>query len=199
MYWTDVSVQFSCFGMSNSLQSHGVHHIRLPCPSPTPGACSNSCPSSQWCHPTISSSVVPFSSCLQSFPISGPFPISQCFASGGQGIRASASESDLPKNIQDWFPLGWTGWISLSSQDLLESSRDSQECIYIHTFSENNVFCKNINIHHDINTTIWLSSFFIIKISKHNFRRKQWHPMPGLLPGKSHGWRSLVGCSPWGR
>jgi len=184
--------------MSNSLQSHGVHHIRLPCPSPTPGACSNSCPSSQWCHPTISSSVVPFS-CLQSFPISGPFPISQCSASGGQVIRASASASDLPKNIQDWFPLGWTGgspWalkISLRVQGTLKSVYT-----YIH-FQRIMYFAKILTYTIDINTTIWLSSLFIIKISKHNFRRKQWHPMPGLLPGKSHGWRSLVGCSPWGR
>ena len=95
--------------MSNSLQPHGLLHARLPCPSPTPGACSNSCPSSRWCHPTISSSVVPFSSCLQSFPASGSFPRSQFFASGGQSIGASASV--LPMTIQDWFPLGWTGLI----------------------------------------------------------------------------------------
>ena len=93
---------------------------RLPCPSPTSGACSNSCPSSQWCHPTILYSVVPFS-CLQSFPASGSFPMSQFFASGGQSVGASASASVLPMNIQDWFPLGWTGWISLQS-------KDSQEC-----------------------------------------------------------------------
>ena len=91
---------------------------RLPCPSPTPRACSNSCPSSQWCHPTISSSVVPFSH-LQSFPASGSFPMSQFFTSGGQRIRASASASVLPMNIQDWFPLGLTGLISLHSKGLL--------------------------------------------------------------------------------
>ena len=172
--------------------------MRLLCPWPTPGACSNACPLSQWCHPTISSAFVPFSSCFPSFPISGPFPISRCSASAGQSIRASASASVLPKNIQGWFPLGWTSWISLSSQDL-ESSRHSQECIYIHTFSEDIVFCKILTyIIIAVNTTIWLSSFFPIKISKHNFRRRQWHPTPGLLPGKSHGRRSLVGCSPWG-
>ena len=88
-------------------------HTRLPCPSPTPGACSNSCPSSQWCHPTISSSVIPFSSCLQSFPVSGSFQMSQLFASGGQNIGASASASVLPMNIKDWFPLGLTGLILL--------------------------------------------------------------------------------------
>ena len=91
---------------------------RLPCPSPTPRACSNSCPSSQWCHPTISSSVVPFSSCLQSFPASGSFPMSQLFASGGQSVGVSASASVPPMNIQDWFPLGLTGWISLLSKEL---------------------------------------------------------------------------------
>ena len=90
----------------------------LPVHPPTPGACSNSCPSSRWCHPTISSSVVPFSSCPQSFPESGSFPISQLFASGGQSIGASASASVLPMNTQDWFPSGWTGWISLQTKGL---------------------------------------------------------------------------------
>ena len=93
-------------------------HTRLPCPSPTPGASSNSCPSSRWCHPTISSSVLPFSSCLQSFPGSGSFPMSQFFASGGQSIGVLASASVLPMNIQDWFPLGWTSLISLQSKGL---------------------------------------------------------------------------------
>ena len=91
---------------------------RPPCPSPTPGVYSNSCPLTQWCHPTISSSVIPFSSHLQSFPASGSFQMSQFFASGGQSIRVSASTSVLPMNIQDWFPLGWTGWISLLSKGL---------------------------------------------------------------------------------
>ena len=102
--------------MSDSLQPHGLQHSRLPCPSPTPGACSNSCPLSQWCHLTISSSVTPFSSRFQSFPASGSFPMSQFFASGGQSIGVSASASVLPRNIQDWFPLGLTGWISLPSK-----------------------------------------------------------------------------------
>ena len=113
--------QFSCSVVSNSLWPHGLQHARLPCPSPTPRACSNSCPSSQWCHPTVSSSVVPFSSCLQSFPASESFPVSQFFTSDGQGIGASASASVLPMNIQDWFPLGLTGL------DLLFSPRDSQK------------------------------------------------------------------------
>ena len=102
--------------MSNSLRPHGLWHARLPCPSLSPRVCSNSCPLSRWCHPTISSSVVPFSSCLQSFPASGSFPMSQVFTSGGQNIGASTSTSVLPMNIQSWFPLGWTGWISLQSK-----------------------------------------------------------------------------------
>ena len=111
------SVQFSHLVMSNSLWPHGLQHARLPCPSPTPRACSNSCPLSQWCHPTMSSSVIPFSR-LQSFLASGSFPMSQFFASGGQSIEISVSASVLPLNIQDWFPLGWTGWISLQSKEL---------------------------------------------------------------------------------
>ena len=110
--------QFSSSVVSDSLRSHGLQHARPPCPSPTPGACSNSCPSSRWCHPTISSSVVPFSSCPQSFPASGCFPMSQFFLSGDQSIGVSASASVLPMNIHDWFPLGWTVWISLLSRGL---------------------------------------------------------------------------------
>ena len=107
------SFWFSCSVVSDSLRSHGLQYTRPPCPSPTPGAHSNSCPSSQGCHPVISSSVVPFTSYLQSFPASGSFPKSQFFASGGQSIGVSASASVLPMTIQDWFPLGWTSWISL--------------------------------------------------------------------------------------
>ena len=110
--------QFNHSVVSNSLQLHGLRHARLPCPSPSPGAWSNSCPSSWWCHPTISSSVIPFSYCLQSFPASGSFPRSQFFSSGGQSIGVLASESILPMNIQDWFPLGLTGLISLQSRGL---------------------------------------------------------------------------------
>ena len=113
-----ISVQFSHSVMSDSLRPHGLQHARLPCPSPTPGAYSNSCPSHQWCHPTISSSVIPFSSCLQSFLASGSFPMSLFVTSGGQSIGVSASTSVLPMNVQDWFPLGWTGWISLQSKGL---------------------------------------------------------------------------------
>ena len=97
---------------------HGLQHADLPCPSPSPGDCSNSYPLSKWCHPTISSSVVPFSSGLWSFPASGSFLMSQFFTSGGQSIGASASASVLPMNTQDWSPLGWTGWISLQSKGL---------------------------------------------------------------------------------
>ena len=110
------SVQFSHSVMSNSLRPHGLQHARLPCPSPTPRACSNSCPLSPWCHPTISSSIVPFSSYLQSFTASGSFPMSQFFASGGLSIGVSASVSVFPMNIQDWFPIGLTGLICLQSK-----------------------------------------------------------------------------------
>ena len=108
--------QFSHSVMSDSLWPRGLQHARLPCPSPTPRSYSNSCPLSQGCHPAISSSVVPFSSHLQSFPAPGSFQISQFFTSSGQSIGISASASVLPVNIQDWFPLGWTGWISLQSK-----------------------------------------------------------------------------------
>ena len=104
--------------MFDSLWTHGLQHARLTCPLPTPGACSSSCPSSWWCHPTISSSVTPFSTCLQSSPESGSFSTSQFFTSGGQIIGVSASASVLSINTQDWFPLGWTGWISLQSKGL---------------------------------------------------------------------------------
>ena len=112
------SVQLSSSVVTDTLRPHGLQHTRPPCPSPTPGVCSNSCPSSWWCHPMISSSVVPFSSCPQSLPASGSFRMSQLFASGGQSIGASASAPVLPMNIQNWFPLGWTGWISLQSKGL---------------------------------------------------------------------------------
>ena len=105
------SVQFSRSVVSDSLRPHGLQHARPPCPSPTCRAFSNSCPLSQWCHPTISSSVIPFSSCLQSFPAWGSFPMSQFFTSGGLIIGVSASASVLPMNIQDWFPLGLTGYL----------------------------------------------------------------------------------------
>ena len=112
------SVQFSHSVVSNSLRPRGLQHARPPCPSPTPGVYSNSCPLSWWCHPTILSFVITFSSHFQYFPASESFQMSQLFASGGQNIGASASTSVLPMNIQDWFPLGWTGWVSLQSKGL---------------------------------------------------------------------------------
>ena len=119
LYWLSTANVYQFGSVAQScltLWLHGLQHARFPCPSPTPGACSNSCPSSQWYHPTISSSVIPFSSCLQSFPASGSFQMSQFYISGGQSIGASASV--LPMNIQDWFPLELTGWISLQSKGL---------------------------------------------------------------------------------
>ena len=112
-----VSVQFICSVMSDSLWPHELQHARPPCPAPTPGVHSNSHPSSWWCHPAISSSVIPFS-CLQSFPASGSFSMSQLFASGDQSNGVSASASVLPMNTQDWSPLGWTDWIPLQSKGL---------------------------------------------------------------------------------
>ena len=108
--------QFSHSVVSDSLRPHGLQHARPPCLSVTPRVCSNLCPLSWWCHPTILSSVVPFFSHLQSFPGSGSFQMSQFFTSGGQSIGVSASAWVLPVTIQDWFPLGWTGWISLQSK-----------------------------------------------------------------------------------
>ena len=111
-------VHFSRSVVSDSLHPHELQHTRPPCPWPTPGVYPNSCSLSRWCHPTIPSSVVPFSSCPQSFPASGSFQMSQLFTSGGQSIGVSASTSVLPKNTQNWSPLGWTGWISLQSKGL---------------------------------------------------------------------------------
>ena len=142
------SVQFSHSVVSDSLWPHESQHTRPPCPSPTPKVYSNSCPSSRWCHPTISSSVIPFSSCPQSLPTSGSFPVSQLFTSGGQSIGVSASASVLPMNTQDWTPLGWTGWISLQSKGLsrvfsnttvqkhqfFSAQRSSQSNSHIHTW-----------------------------------------------------------------
>ena len=113
-----ISVQFSRSVLSDSLRPHGLQHTRPPCPSPTPRVYSNSRPLSQWCHPTISSSVIHFSSCPQSFPASGSFQMSQLSTSHGQSIGVSASTSVLPMNTQGWSPLGWTGWISLQSKGL---------------------------------------------------------------------------------
>ena len=131
--------------MSDSLRPHGLQHIRPPCQSPTSGVYSNACPLSWWCHPTISSCVVPFSSRLQSFLASASFPRSQFFTSGGQSIGASASASVLPVTIQDWFPLGWTGWISL------QSGQGALKCLLQHHSSKASV------LQH--------SAFFIVQLS----------------------------------
>ena len=118
LIWMFSSVQFSRSVVSDSLRPHESQHARPPCPSPTPGVHSNSRPSSRWCHPAISSSVIPFSSCPQSLPASESFPMSQLFSWGGQSSGVSALASFLPKNTQDWSPLEWTGWISLQSKGL---------------------------------------------------------------------------------
>ena len=137
--------QFSSVAQScPTLRPHGLQHVRLPCPSPTPGVYLNSCPLSQWCHPTISPSVTPFFSRLQSFPASGSFQMSQLFVSGGQSIGVSASASVLPVNIQDWFPLGWTGWISVAVQGAL----------------------KSLLQHHSSKpSNLWHSAFFMVQLS----------------------------------
>ena len=162
MYHTltnSLPIQFSHSVMSGSLQPHGLKDTRLPCPSPTSRAYSNSCPSSWWCHPNISFSVVPFSSWLQSFQASGSFPMSQFFASGGDaknmiqfgstllfhGIGVSASASVLPMNIRNWFPLGWTNWISLRSKGL-------SRVFYNTTVQKHQFF-------------FWCSAFFIVQLS----------------------------------
>ena len=137
---------FSHWVRSDSLKPHGLYHSRLPCPSPLPGACSNPCPLSWWCHPTISSSVIPFSSCLQSFPASGSFPMSRLLASDGQSIGASASASVLPMNIQGWFLLGLTGLISSLSKGL--SRVFSKTTIQRHQFFGTQPFLlSSFNIH----------------------------------------------------
>ena len=139
------SLPFSCSVVSDSLRPYGLQHTRPPCPSPSPEVYSNSCPLSQWCHPTISSSVVPFSSCLQSFPASGSFPMSQFFTSGGIGVSASATV--LPMNIQNWFPLQWTGWISLQSKGL--SRVFSNTTVQNHQFFSAQLYSTNLTSIHD--------------------------------------------------
>ena len=152
---TTVQLQFSHSIMSNPLRPHGLLHTRLPCPSgfpcpsPTPGVCSNSCPSSQWCHPTISSSVVPFSSCLQHFPVSGSFPMSQIFTSDGQCAGGSALASVLPMNIQDWFPFRLTGLISLQFKGL--SRVFSNTTVQNHQF-----FSAQLSLRSNSHIHIWL-------------------------------------------
>ena len=136
------SVHFSRSVVSDSWRSHGLQHARLPCPSPTPGVYSNSCPLSQWCHPAISSSVIPFSSCPQSLPVSESFPMSQLFAWGGQSTGVSASASVLPVNIQDWFPLGKFFFFAVQGT------------------------LKSLLQHHSLKASIlWCSAFFMVQLS----------------------------------
>ena len=135
--WQHSVSQFSYSVLSDSLQPHGLQHTSLPYPSPIPGACSNLCPSHQWCNPIISCSVIPFSSHLPSFPTSGSFPVNQFFSSGGQSTGASTSASVLSINIQNWFPLGWTSWISFQSKaqkhQFFCTQLSSQSNSHIHT------------------------------------------------------------------
>ena len=141
------NLQFSSVTQScPTLRLHGLQHTRPPCPSPTPGVYPNSCPLSHWSHPTISSSIVPFFSCLQSFPASGSFPVSQFFTSGGQSIGVSAPASVLPKNTQDWSFLGWIGWIFLHSKGL--SRVLSNTTVQKHQFFSAQLFSQsNSHIH----------------------------------------------------
>ena len=143
-FWSFNSVQFSCSIVSDSLRPHELQHSRPPCLSPTPRVYPDSCALSRWCHPTISSFVVAFSSCPQSFPASGSFQMSQFFSSGGQSIGVSASTSVLPMNTQDWSPLGWTGWISLQSEGL------------------SRVFSNTTVQKHQV---FWHSAFFIVQLA----------------------------------
>ena len=144
--------------MSDSLWPHELQHARPPCPSPIPRVYSNSCPSSRWCHPTISSSIVPFSSCPQSLPESGSFPMSQFFTWGGQSIGVSASASVLPMNTQDWSPLGWTGWISSQSKGISRVFSNStvqkinfSALSFLHSQTNGIVNCQ----HHGVSYICW--------------------------------------------
>ena len=161
------SVQFSHSVVSDSLQPHGLQHPRLLCPSPTPRAYTNSCPSSRWCHPTISSSVIPFSSTLQSFPTSGSSQMSQLFASGGQSIGFSASTTVLPMNIQDWFPLGLTGWISLQSKRL--SRVFSSTTVQKHQFFGAQLYSPTLTSIHDYDHGLWYMTGKTIALTRRIF------------------------------
>ena len=155
--------------MSDSLRPHGLQHTRLPCPSPSPRAYPNSCPLSRWCHPTISSSVIPFSSCLQYFPASGSFPVSQLFTSGGQSTGASASVPVLPMNIQGWFSLGLTGLVSMHSKG--HSRVFSNTTVWKHLFFRTHQFFSshplwsNSHIHTWLleKPKLWLYGFLLAK------------------------------------
>ena len=174
MSWIS-SVQFSCSVVSDSLPPHESQHARPPCPSPTPGVHSDSCPSSRWCHPAISSSVVPFSSCPQSLPTSESFPMSQLFAWGGQSTRVSALTSVLPKNTQNWSPLGWTGWISLQSKGL--SRVFSNTTIQKHQFFGGQLYHPAYSLRHPTYLTYMQST---------SWEMLDWkkHKLESRLPGE---------------
>ena len=162
-------VQFCHSVMSHSLQPHGLQHTRLPCPSPSPRACSSTCPLSRWCHPIMSSSVIPFSSCLQSFPASRSFPVSQLLASGVQSTEASASTSVLSMNIQDWFPLDWQGLISFGIDKDWQvwspcSPRDSQESSLTLQFKSISSLMLSLLYGPTLNTLAVASFFFELKV-----------------------------------
>ena len=169
--------------MSNSLWPHGLQHARLPCPSPTPGAYSISCPTSGWCHPTISSSVIPFSSCLQSFPASGSFPMSRLFISGGQSIGASASASVLPMNIQGWFPSGLTGLISLQSKGLLQLLQDSSSSLLQHYSSKASILWHS---------AFQLSHWVTIPFSRGYFQSRDWTQLSCIAGGFFTIWTTRI-------
>ena len=161
--------------MSNPLQHRGLWHARLPCPLPSPGICLDSCPLSQSCHPTILSSVTHFSSCPQSFPASGSFPLSQLFPSGGQRIGVSASASVFPMNIQGWFPLGWTDWISLMLKGL--SRVFSSTTVQKHQFfSAQPSLWSNSHIHTITGKNHSFDYMDLCRQSDMNFRRTQFSP-----------------------
>ena len=183
------SVQFSLSVMCDSLQPHESQHARPPCPSPTPKANSNFCPSSWWCHPTISSSVVPFSSWPQSLPASGSFPVSQLFAWGGQSTGVSALASVLPMNTQDWSPLRWTGWISLQSKGL--SRVFSNTIVQKHQFFGAQLSSlSNSHIH------TWPLVYILLKIIKwYNLRNPGVSILTHLIHDSPPEWDPLIHCS----
>ena len=177
--------------MSDSLWPRGLQHARPPCPSPTPGVCSNSCPLSRQCHPSISSSVIPFSSCLQSFLASGPFPMSQLFASGDQSIGASASASVPPINIQDWVPSG--SYIMVRNRMEKAMATHSSALAWKIPWTEEPGWLQSmgsLRVGHGWATSLSLFTFM--------HWRSKWQPTPVFLPGESQGRGSLVGCRLWG-
>ena len=186
--------------MSDSLLPHGLQDARLPCLSPTPGVHSNSCPMSRWCHPTISSSVVPLSSCLLSFPASGSLQISQFFTSGSQSTGVSALASVLPMNIQVWSPLGWTGWISLQSKGLSRVLSTPQfksinssalSFLYSPTLTSKLDYCKNHGFDYMYLSQLFnmLSRFVIAFLPRNNYL-----PIFFALESSAHPFRWQFRC-----